>query len=300
MIDTRSYIPFMLTGPNLDPTILLPPFDRSLPPVLRLSGERWLHKSHALTRESYSTAACLPDSSGNKGVALRTIPLGSGAQLICEGGNPALVRYCAEHGLVHASDYDADRATSRLEAAVFEVVRPHSFLWASVSELAWRCHILIAEDDDYDVSYSDPAIPFSVFISAPERYDRGSILRVAENLIHETMHLQLTLFENLCPLVDTASPWSIYSPWKQQTRSAQGILHGLYVFCVVRWMWEQLSKTSRNRTEIEFALGRLDEIDKDVSTVRGLEQSPALTDAGRRFLYHLFRSLLPQNPSDPR
>ena len=280
----------MLIGPNLDPTILLPPFDRSLPPVLRLAGERSLLKSHALTRENYSTAACLPDSSDDKRVVLRTIPVARGARLICEGRSAGLVRYCADHGLRLASDHDAVRAICRLETAVLEIIRPHSFLLSSVSELAWRCLILQTHDDDYDVSFSDPAIPFSVFISVPDRDDRSSVLRVVENLIHETMHLQLSLFENLCPLVDTTSLWSIYSPWKREKRSTQGALHGLYVFCVVRWMWRQFSLTSQDRTEIEFALRRMFEIDEEVSTVGGLEQSPALTEAGRHFLHHLLRS----------
>ena len=298
MIDTRSFTPFMLIGPNLDPTILLPPFERSLPPALRLSGERSLLKSHALTRDNYSTAACLPDSPDEGKLILRAIPVAYGAELICEGRSPELVRYCAEHGLELASDNDAERATSLLEAALLEVVRPHSFLWSSVSELGWRCHILRAQDDDYDVSFSDPAIPFSVFVSAPDRDDRSSILRVAENLVHETMHLQLTLFENLCPLVDATSPWSIYSPWKQQKRSAQGALHGLYVFCVIRWMWQQLAKTSQDRTEIEFAICRISAIDDEVSAIRGLEQSPALTEAGRHFLFQFFHSPLSPNLID--
>ncbi len=281
----------MPIGPNLNPAILLPPFEISLPAVLRLSGEPSLLKYHALTRETYSTAGCLSDSPYNNKVVLKTIPVASGALLICEGRSPELVHYCAEHDLRLACDDDADRATSLLEAAVLEVVQPNSFLWSAVSELSWRCHILLSHDDDYDVSFSDPAIPFSVFISAPVRDDRSSTLRIAENLIHETMHLQLTLFENLCPLVDTASPWSIYSPWKQQKRSSQGTLHGLYVFCIIRWMWRQLLQTARNSTDIEFALRRILEIDEEVSAVRNLEDSPALTDAGRHFLRHLFLAL---------
>ena len=168
------------------------------------------------------------------------------------------------------------------------MVEPSPFLWSSVSELAWRCHIVLPLNDDYDVSFSDPAIPFSIFVSAPARNDRSSILRVAESLIHETMHLQLTLFEGLCPLVDTASTWSMYSPWKQQKRSAQGVLHGLYVFCVLRWMWRQISQTTRDRTDREFALRRISEIDEEVSAVRALEESPALTEEGRHFLHQLF------------
>jgi len=278
----------MLTAPDLDPASLLPPFECSLPTTLRLSGERALLRFHALTRETYSTQRFLSDSPDNNTAVLKTIPVASGNLLLCEARSAELVRYFAEHGLRLASDAEADRATNLIEAALLKVIEPYPFLWSAVSELAWRCHIVLAPDDDYDVSFSDPAIPFSVFVSVPTRNDQSSILRVGESLIHETMHLQLTLFEGLCPLVDTASTSFMYSPWKQQKRPAQGVLHGLYVVCVLRWMWRQISRTTRNTTDRDFALRRISEIDEEVSAVRALEESPALTKEGRHFLHQLF------------
>ena len=278
----------MPTAHSLDPASLLPPFESSLPATLRLSGERALLRFQALTRETYSTERFLSDSPDNIAAVLNTIRVASGNLLLCEANSPELVRYSAEHGLELASDADTNRAIDLIEAALGDVIEPYPFLGSAVSELAWRCHIVLAQSDDYDVSFSDPAIPFSIFVSAPARNDRSAILRVAENLIHETMHLQLTLFEGLSPLVDTASAWSMYSPWKQQKRPAQGVLHGLYVFGVLRWMWRRISQTTRNRTDRDFALRRVSEIDEEVSAVRALEESPALTVAGRHFLHQLF------------
>jgi HEXXH motif-containing protein len=277
----------MPTAPDLEPASLVPPFERSLPTALRQFGERALLRSHGLTRGTYSTQRFLSDSPANDTRALKRIPVGSGDWLLCEAGSADLVRYCAEHGLRLANDDDAHRATQLIEAALLMVVEPYPFLWSAVSELAWRCHIVLASDDDYDVSFSDPAIPFSVFVSVPARNDRSSILRVAENLIHETMHLQLTLFEGLSALVDTESTWSVYSPWKRQERPPQGVLHGLYVFCVLRCMWRQVAQTTLNRADRDFALRRVSEIDEEVSAVRVLAESPALTEAGRRFLLQL-------------
>ena len=278
----------MQSAPKLDPASLLPPFENSLPATLRLSGERALLRLHGLTRETYSTQRFLSGSPHRNTSVLRTIPVARGNLLLCEEHSIELLRYAEGKGLRLANEAEADRATALIEAALLEVVEPHPFLWSAVSELAWRCNIVLTSDDHYDVSFSDPAIPFSIFVSAPVRNDRSSILRVAENLIHETMHLQLTLFEDLFPLVDTASNWSMYSPWKQQKRPAQGILHGLYVFCVLRWMWRQISETTQNRTDQDFALRRISEIDEEVSAVRALEESPALTEEGRRFLHQLF------------
>lgn len=285
---TPSSFPSMQSIPKLDPASLLPPFEGSLPATLRSSGERSLLRHRALTRDIYSTQRFLSDSPNSSTRVLRTIPVARGDLFLCEACSTELVGYAEKHGLRLASAVDADRAIDVIEAALLTVIEPYPFLWLAVSELAWRCHIVLAPDDDYDVSFSDPAIPFSIFISAPARNDRCSILRAAESLIHETMHLQLSLFENLSPLVDTASTWSAYSPWKQRERPVQGVLHGLYVFCVLRWMWRQVSKTTQNRIDQDFALRRISEINTEVSVVSAMEESPALTAEGRDFIHHLF------------
>lgn len=85
---------------------------------------------------------------------------------------------------------------------------------------------------DHDVSHSTPELPFSIFVSIPEKDERDATLRVTESLIHESMHLQLTLVDSIEPLAvdDRASG---YSPWKDEIRSITGLLHGLYVFAVI-------------------------------------------------------------------
>jgi HEXXH motif-containing protein len=278
----------MQTDRKVGPADLLPPFEIWLPSALRMSGELKLLASHGLSRENYSTSRLLAKSSEHNGAILKALAVAGGSLFLCESPSPDVVRYCSEHGLELADNATADLGARRIEAALRTVIKPFPSLWSAVSELVWRCHVLLPPDDYHDVSFSDPDIPFSVFVSAPIPDDRNSVLRVAENLIHETMHLQLTLLESVLPLVDTASSWSMYSPWKQQKRLTQGILHGLYVFCVLRWMWRQVSESGRNSADQEFAIRRLSEIDKEVSTVRAVEESPALTDEGRRFLRHLF------------
>jgi len=202
----------------------------------------------------------------------------------CESNSLELERYSVDHGLKLASDADATQAIGLVEAAISDVIEPYPFLTSAISELVWRCHIVVAQGDDYDASFSDPAIPFSIFISVTAQKDRSSILRVAENLVHETMHLQLTLFEELSPLIDTTSAWSMYSPWKQQNRPAQGILHGLYVFHVLRWMWRQVLQTTTNKIDQAFSIRRISEIDEQICSVRDFQKSPLLTEAGKQFL----------------
>ena len=247
-------------------------------------------RTHSLTRNTYSTQRFLCGDLSKPDVLLETIQLENGQLLRCEATSPDLLRYCGQQDLDPAKDKDAEILIALVRAALLEVIQPHPFLWRAVSELAWRCHIVLARDDDYDVSFSDPSIPFSIFVSVPSRNDRRSVLRVAENLVHETMHLQLTLFERACPLVDTTSSWSIYSPWKRQERPAQGILHGLYVFHVLGCMWRQIAQSVGNDTDRDFAFGRIKNIEEETYAVRALESSPALTDEGRFFLSRLFES----------
>jgi hypothetical protein len=275
---------------KLDPANLLPQFESSLPASLRLSGERALLRFHELTRETYTTERFLSVSPTADTLLLKAIPMESDRLLRCEAASPALVSFCSERGIKLADSVYAEQATKLLEIALFDVIKPLPFLWTAVSELVWCCHVVLGQDDDYDISFSDPAIPFSVFVSAPAQHDRLAVLRVAENLVHETMHLQLTLFEDLCPLIDMTSGWSMYSPWKQEQRPAQGILHGLYVFYVLRWMWRQISQTTHRSTDRDFALRRSLDIEEEIDAVRALEDSPALTGAGKRFLQELFVS----------
>jgi HEXXH motif-containing protein len=277
--------------PELDPTALLPPFQSSLPAALRQSGEGMLLRDHHLTRETYSTASFLAGTSSARDIVLKTVVVGDQAPLHFEGATSDVVRYCSRHHLRLADDEHAKLAAELVHAALSEVIASHQCLMSAISDLVWRCHIVEAQDDDYDVSFSDPAIPFSIFVSTPARNDRRSLLRIAENVIHETMHLQLTLFELSCPLIDAGfSSWSMYSPWKQQARPAQGILHGLYVFHVLHWTWRRVVETAQNEIDRDFARGRVKEIESEITSVRSFENSPALTSSGNLFLQRLFAS----------
>jgi HEXXH motif-containing protein len=276
----------MQIADSLDPSCLLPPFDCSLPAALRISGEQALLISHALTRHTYSTGHFL-SGAHHKAVGVPKVTTVS-SRLLVEANSPEVAEYAAQHGLELAGQAEVNRAAEVIHDALVEIVESIPCLQSAISELAWRCHIVVAPDDDYDVSFSDPAIPFSIFVSVPARKDRSAVLRVAESLVHEAMHLQLSLFERLSPLVDTASHWSMYSPWKHEMRPAQGMLHGLYVFCILRWLWRTVSQTAANPTDTAFALGRVSEIDREVSSLLALRESPAFTDAGKYILHRLF------------
>ena len=126
----------------------------------------------------------------------------------------------------------------------------------------------------YDVSHSTPELPFSIFLSVPDNDERDAMLRVAEALIHESMHLQLTLVDCIDPLaVDGLA--SGYSPWKDEVRPVTGLLHGLYVFAVIhqalgilsneRGEWHPYCR--KRRSEIELEVASLPETPEGLSRV---------------------------------
>lgn len=110
----------------------------------------------------------------------------------------------------------------------------------TVSSLVRALHLVDSGDDQIDVSFSEPQLPFSAFVSVPGPGAKAGALRVAEALLHEAMHLQLTLVERVVPLVQPTGS-TFFSPWRNEFRTAQGVLHALYVFRAIDDFFERVS-----------------------------------------------------------
>ena len=143
----------------------------------------------------------------------------------------------------------------------------------SLAEAAGRVlrvvHVAVPESDDYDVSYSDPEVPFSLWVGVGEGRDPTSELRLAEGLLHEAMHLQLSLVEACVPLIEAESAL-LWSPWRDELRPAGGVLHGAYVFAAIR----DLMMALRDGVSIGFEERR--HLEKRVATT-GEEIAAALS-----------------------
>ena len=163
-----------------------------------------------------------------------------------------------------------------LQEAV-NLLRYEPTLQTTIATLVRICHVLKPIDDDYDVSHSDPQVPFSIFVSVPHKRRSNDVLRVAESIVHEAMHLQLTLIEHDLPLVDTSAS-THFSPWKDTCRPSQGVLHALYVFRVIDRFFERLQTASiLSVTESRYINNRREEISRQIGEIRGFQESPALT-----------------------
>jgi HEXXH motif-containing protein len=152
---------------------------------------------------------------------------------------------------------------------------------------------LLGAREEYDVSHSEPRWPGWIFVSAPRSAGPVSALRFAENVLHEAMHLQLTKLESRIPLVaDTSS--KLQSPWKQEPRRLQGILHGLYVFACISAFFRGLLATETLPDEASMhARRRIASIREEMAAVPIGRLADGLTDAGKQFLESIEMNTLP-------
>ncbi len=107
-------------------------------------------------------------------------------------------------------------------------------------------------------------------------------LRLAEGILHECMHLQLTLVEATVPMVSSADE-RYHSPWRGTMRPSQGVLHGLYVFRVIQdFQRALLDNGSVTAGERAYLARRIDTIEMEVGALGDFAGSRDLTVTGRR------------------
>jgi HEXXH motif-containing protein len=161
-------------------------------------------------------------------------------------------------------------------------------------------HAVAAYGPGYDCSHSEPAIPFSVLVSIPLG-ERDATLRLAESLLHEAMHLQLTLIEAYLPIAREGTAGAAYSPWQQCWRPAKGLLHGLYVFAAIdAWLAAVQDSAANGASDCPYAERRRAEIREEVSMVSDLPASIGLTPFGRALAAGLLARLAVTGANDLR
>jgi HEXXH motif-containing protein len=187
-----------------------------------------------------------------------------------------------EHGLLPLSEKALveEQAESKLKSAL-DVLALVPECIACISLLVNCIQIIWSEGPDYDTSYSHPDIPFTIFVSVCEENTNTSSIRVAESILHEAMHLKLTLIENNLQLIKPFASATLYSPWRGMQRPVRGVLHGLFVFRAIYDYYQAIFKKSINEVESRFVICRIIEIEKELIQTRSLETSQGLTFQGK-------------------
>lgn len=281
MISADELWPALRRGPVLpDPLVRL------------LARRRWNElKDLGIDPGNYSTAAILALSRDAQPVTVAWVPVGGSPDEVAAVERFAVMpsRY-VELGLIEATP-----PPSRIEAALTEALRLLSLVpWVAgaIAAVVRSIHVLTTDGPAYDVSYSDPDVPFSIFVGVhPEPVPRER-LRMAEGVLHEAMHLLLSLVEDVVPLV-AGSGELRHSPWQGRPRPAQGILHGLFVFASIRaFMSSPLLIERLEAAEIDHAAERVCVIEEEMRAIADLMQSDDLTDKGREFVAALLAPVL--------
>ena len=162
-------------------------------------------------------------------------------------------------------------------------------LFLSVRILLRSLHVLESPGKDYDVSFSLPCLPNSIFLSIPQPSEPNSVSRLTEAIVHEVLHLQLSLVERICPLVQNdAEKEFAYSPWRDERRPLGGLIHGLFVFRGVEMLWIRATN-NHLRNVFNFAKDRVEEIRRQCSLVKPKEYR-SLTSFGQKIFLRLVES----------
>jgi HEXXH motif-containing protein len=258
----------------------------------------WQHLSHhaGLSAKNYGTARAMGRNPSIPRRIVARLPMFSDSKNPYRDLQVEILdsefAYCYEDAGVRfytTIEIDAENILPKLIEAI-TCLHPIPALFATVAALVRSVHVLDPADDEYDVSFSEPDIPFSIFVSVPRSDHVTNPLRIAEAIIHEAMHLQLTLIERYVPLVIKTQK-KIFSPWREEYRSIQGVLHALYVFRVIERFLDCLSAMKGYpHEEVKYIQRRRDEIVEQINKSRTLRGHPELTLAGACFVDRLMQN----------
>jgi hypothetical protein len=239
---------------------------------------RYLARDITTTRQDLTVISLPPAFGANRSVIVEAL-LGA-----------ALNRYC-NMGLSFYTQGEIDTGIirHRLEGA-FRRLGDVSGAAAAVGAILAVLHVLKPAGPNYDVSYSDPVLPFSIFVGIDASGQAHYDLRLAESILHECMHLQLSLIEETMPMV-AGSEERFHSPWQRTMRPSQGVLHGLYVFRVIQDFHRALLEGGFcTDEEHSYLTRRISVIEEEIATIDDFRGSRELTNAGKQLVGALLTS----------
>ena len=286
--------PAVDAGHTMEDVLLRPVhWPAGLPATLRQVGVADLLRPYGLDFETYGTARMMAGSAEHARQIIGNIDAASGAKerpVLLECLPSAAVAELDAVGLSLAECDDSTVAAGvGVMSQAWQVV---DAVWPGLSSsirYLVRCiHFLKVPSPEVDCSYSRPDLPFSVFLSVPDHGTSARIERVTEALVHETMHLQLSLVERRIQLVESACAEAVaFSPWRGSERNVRGVVHALYVFVAVRTLWQRAARKMPCGLDREFAEARVRAIREEVVRTRHLAGSPGLSQEGRQLVRQL-------------
>ena len=240
-------------------------------------------------QNNYTIAGCIFNDETQKEETCTLPDSNTKIQVVFPSNN--LLSFYNKHGLTPVSiDNSLAEKLEKIKRAM-SVLGNVTPLHSCILQLVKSMQIIASANSETDISYSHPDIPFSIFFSICEDNSIISNLRVSESILHESMHLMLTLIENQFDLIVPNSRETYYSPWREEQRSVRGVLHGEFVFKAIKDFYILLFNSfQKSSQEYDFIRFRVLEIENEFSFLKKFPQSPGLTELGRILSYNLLNN----------
>ena len=245
----------------------------------------------SLTPSTYNTAGVLHKTENSLINRIEIIKTDNRPPIFIEDKSELLSQFYSQNDLnvLSREDFLKEETVSKVKLAL-NLFKHVPSLHESIFELVRSIQIVRQPDADVDISHSDPQIPFSIFISICRDKSEISNLRVAESILHEAMHLKLTLLESVFPIVEENNSETYYSPWRNKQRPLRGVFHGIFVFRAI-YDFFTLLQEGDHIVSIKYIEKRKREISEEFHHLKDFHLCNGLTTEG----VNLITSLLPLN-----
>ncbi|NKC13727.1 MAG: hypothetical protein GKR94_16530 [Gammaproteobacteria bacterium] len=240
---------------------------------LMLAMDERLRNHLGIVPERYSTARVLMGAQEERAFLPCEPHSGWPPRFGVELVSPPVQERVAQPGaiLLNRDEVEALDVRRSIELAMVLIHSIAPRIHATVAALVRSIHPLSCPCPEVDVSYSLPELPHSVFVAVPcegPKVPRHHVIaRLAEGLIHESVHLQLSGIEHFFPLTRRgAQEEYAYSPWRREHRPITGVIHGLFVFNCLWVFWRYIADQPAHQVA-DFAAVRIGEIGRDFEQV---------------------------------
>jgi hypothetical protein len=164
-------------------------------------------------------------------------------------------------------------------------------------EIRRRTWLIVPLVEPGTVSYSHLARPGISYLSV----FRGSLVDLADDLLHETAHHRLHARQEVESLIRDPGEHRFYSPWRRGLRPLNGILHGTFTFLYRAELFWRLSRGGPRPGRARLAAARkrlgsearreLKRCAASLADLRGASGAGLLTAAGCRLVARMGRRL---------
>ena len=136
-----------------------------------------------------------------------------------------------------------------------------------------------AADPEKIVSFSDNAVPGTLYVSVMQGGKLIDAYDLADSLLHEYRHQKLYLLERLAPMVEPTN-LKVDSPWREDLRPPSGLFHAVFVFVELRRFWKYVRSLELDRMKMRAENQLMDTDARLKEAFRTLAGCP-LTATGR-------------------